>query len=262
MRIRYFLACCTAALAATTAHAQQAPDALAPDSLATLSSPAHYQVSSALDSLGQCTEVLSWGTSEALVRVFYPTGQLRSYVPFANLALGVRHGLSSSWFANGQAAALEPFEEGNRHGEVVCYDEDGRLRRRASFRAGTELFGTSYDAAGQPLPYLPYEQPPLYPGGVAQLSKEIHQRLRWPRQTSPLLLTNIVVKVSVLITTDGRLSEPQVDVPSREPALDRAVLQAVQQLSRSWQPGRLNGEVAAFRYRLPIEFRAQDWRRP
>lgn len=257
MRILYSLAGLAAGLAGFAAQAQQAPD-----SLMTQPAPAHYQVSSALDSLGQCTEVLSWGTPAALVRVFYPTGQLRSYVPFTNLALGLRHGLSSSWFANGQAASLEPFEEGHRHGEVVCYDEKGRLRRRASFRAGTELYGASYDAAGQPLPYFPFEQPPLYPGGMAQLSKEIHQRLRWPRQASPLLLTSIVVKVSVLINTDGQLSAPQVDVPSREPALDQAVLQAVQQLSRAWQPGRLNGELAAFRYRLPIEFRARDWRRP
>jgi TonB family protein len=258
MRIHYSLAFLAAGLAGSAAHAQQAPD-----SLVTLAAPAHYQVRSALDSLGQCTEVLSWGTPEALVRVFYPTGQLRSYVPFANLALGQRHGLSSSWFANGQAASLEPFEEGHRHGEVVCYDEDGRLRRRANFRAGTELYGASYDAAGQPLPYFPFEQPPLYPGGLAQLSKEIHQRLRWPYEMKYRpLFSDIVVYVSILITTDGRLREPQVDVPSREPALDQAVLQAVQQLSRSWQPGRLNGEVAAFRYRLPIEFRAQDWRRP
>lgn len=261
MRLRYFLALCTAGLAATAAHAQQVPDSLVTDLLVTLPAPAHYQVSSALDSLGECTEVLSWGTSEALVRVFYATGQLRSYAPFANLALGVRHGLSSSWFASGQPAALEPFEEGVRQGEVVCYDEKGHLRHRANFRAGTELYGASYDATGQPLPYTPYEQPPLYPGGLAQLSKEIHQRLRWPRQAGSPLFTNMVVNVSVLINTDGRLSEPQVDVPSREPALDQAVLQALQQLSRPWQPGRLHGEVAAFRYRLPIQFRAQDWRR-
>lgn len=261
MRIRYFLALSVAALVATAARAQQAPDSLASDSLVTMPAPVQYRVNSALDSLGQCTEVLSWGTAAALVRVFYPTGQLRSYLPFANLALGLRHGLSSTWFASGQAAALEPFEGGVRQGEVLCYDETGQLRHRATFRAGTELYGASYDAAGQPLPYMPYEQPPLYPGGLAQLSKEIHQRLRWPRQTNPLLPTSIVVKVSVLINTDGRLTAPQVDEPSREPALDQAVLQALLQLSRAWQPGRLNGQVAAFRYRLPIEFRAQDWHR-
>lgn len=256
MRFRHvFAPLAVALLASYAAHSQQASDSLAvaapPDPL--------YRVSSSLDSLGQCTEVLNWGTPAALVRVFYPTGQLRSYVPFANLALGVRHGMVSSWFANGQAATLEPFVEGRRHGELVCYYENGRLRRQANFQAGTELHSACYDAAGRPQPYFPYEQPPLYPGGLAQLTKEINQRLRWPREVGRLpYFVAIQVKVSVLIDENGAVREPRVDEPSCAPALDQAVLRALLQLSRPWQPGRLDGHFAAFRYRLPIDFTTRD----
>ncbi|MGI4835026.1 MAG: TonB family protein [Janthinobacterium lividum] len=226
------------------------------DTLSTAALPSALRVTSAIDSAGACTEVLSWGTAAALVRTFHPTGQLHQYLPFAQLALGVRHGTSSAWYATGQAECLEPYEHGQREGTLLLFYEDGQLKRQARYQAGREQSSRCYDAQGQPVPYFPYEQAPLYPGGLARLNQEINQRLRrTPALSRVVVAAPIILSVSFLVNTDGRLSELRLDVPTHWPALDQAVLRAVQQLSRPWQPGRRDGQPFTFRYRLPVEFR-------
>jgi len=245
-------------LLASGARAQALADTLLP-----ASPPNPLRVTSAVDSAGECTEVLTWGTPAGLVRTFHPTGQLHEYLPFAHLALGQRHGISSAWYASGQAERLEPYVQGQREGELLLFYEDGQLKRRARYQAGLEQSSRCYDAQGQPVPYFPYEQPPLYPGGMARLNQEINQHLRRVHELSQLYLpAPIRLSVSFLVNADGHLSEPRLEVPSRLPALDQAVLRAVQQLSRAWQPGRRDGQLIAFRYRLPIEFKSAAAFRP
>ncbi|NML64167.1 TonB family protein [Hymenobacter sp. RP-2-7] len=252
MRNCYFLLLGASYLLAGGARAQAPADTLGAAAL-----PSALRVTSAVDSTGECTEVLSWGTAAALVRTFYPTGQLHEYLPFAQLALGVRHGISSTWYATGQAERLEPYERGRREGELLLFYENGQLKRQARYQAGLEQSSRCYDGQGQPVPYFPYEQAPLYPGGLARLNQEINQRLRRTPALSRLFMPEpIVLSVTFLVNTDGRLSEPRVEVPSRWPVLDQAVLRAVQQLSRAWQPGRRDGQLTTFRYRLPIEFKS------
>jgi protein TonB len=178
-------------------------------------------------------------------------------VPFAQLAYGLRHGISSSWYASGQAERIEPYNRDQLEGELLVFFPSGQLRRQAQYQAGRELSCRCYDPQGQVLPYLPYEQPPLYPGGIARLNQEINKRLR---RVPELMRTSsffpLRLSISFLVLPDGRLSEPQLEVPSHVPALDRAVLAAVQGLSRPWQPGRREGQAVTFRYRLPFEYRS------
>jgi hypothetical protein len=139
------------------------------------------QVSSQTDSVGTCTEVLRWGERSGLVRAFYPSGRLKEYVPYSDLASGVQHGVASSWFDNGQLGAQQPYYQGQRTGTLALYYESGILKRTTEYVAGNEMLGRCFDEAGQPVAYFPYEQLPLYPGGQAQLTKEITKALRLPR---------------------------------------------------------------------------------
>jgi len=50
------------------------------------------RVSSSTDSVGTCTEEMRWGELSGLVRVYYPSGRLKEYVPYADLEQGYRWG--------------------------------------------------------------------------------------------------------------------------------------------------------------------------
>jgi protein TonB len=244
-------------LAARAAQAQ-----LPADSLTSRSDSSQYAVTldkrrvmSATDSTGTCTEVMQWGGPGGLVRVYYPSGHLKEYVPYAELARGYRWGVATRWYDNGQLSAWQTYQDGRRHGQLLLYYESGALKRRTEYVAGNELPGNCYDADGQAIAYFPYEQLPLYPGGHTQLTKEINKTLRVPRQQLPLYYgQHCLVDVAIQVAEDGSIQAPRVVVSSRVPALDQAVLDAVAKLSKRFNPGKRDGRLVRFEYHLPVEF--------
>ena len=176
-------------LAARGAQAQ-----LPADSAAAALDSSHYQVAlnprrvlSYTDSAGTCTEELRWGEASGLVRVYFPSGRLKEYTPYADLARGCRHGVATTWYANGQLGAWQAYQNGERRGPLLLYYESGSLKRCTEYVNGNELPGSCSAADGQAVAYFPYEQLPLYPGGHTQLAREINKALRlppWPRLSS------------------------------------------------------------------------------
>jgi len=214
------------------------------------------RVASQTDSAGTCTEVLRWGEPSALVRVFYASGHLKEYVPYADLATGIQHGVASSWFATGQLGAQQPFYQGQRTGTLALYYESGILKRTTEYVAGTEMLGRCFDAAGQPVAYFSYEQLPLYPGGPARLSYEILKALRLPRcLPAAVLFEPCVVDIVFQVAEDGSIEVPQVARSSRRPELDAAVLAALARLTRRFTPARRAGHLVRCNYHLPVEFK-------
>lgn len=246
-------------LAARAAQAQ-----LPAGSLASGSDSSRYEtaldmrrVVSYTDSTGACTEQLQWGDPGGLVRVYYPSGHLREYVPYADLARGYRRGVATSWYDNGQPGTWQAYQDGQRHGQLLLYYESGRLKRRTEYVAGNELPGNCYDAAGQAIAYFPYEQLPLYPGGHTQLTKEINKTLRLPRQLPVFYYGQPrLVDVAIQVAEDGSIQNPRVAVSSRVPALDQAVLDAVARLGKRFNPGQRDGVLVRCVYHLPVEFAA------
>lgn len=221
------------------------------------------RVISQTDSAGTCTEVLGWGGPDGLVRVFYPSGHLQEYVPYADLATGVRHGVVSSWLANGQLKAQQAYYQGQRTGQLVLYYDSGILKRTTEYVAGTEMLGRCFDAAGQPVAYFPYEQLPLYPGGPAQLSHEINKALRVPRRLlEAAYYVPRVVDIVFQVTEDGSIEAPRVARSSLIPELDQAVLVAFAKLTRRFTPARRDGRLVRCDYHLPVEFKAPMAYRP
>ena len=212
-------------------------------------------VSSQVDSVGGCTEVLRWGSAEGLLRVFYPSGRLKEYVPYADMATGYIHGLVTTWYESGQLRTSEHFLRGKRDGTLGLYYENGQLKRQTQYVAGSELPGRCFDTAGLAVPYFSYEQLPLYPGGQAQLTKEVTKALRWPRDVPPVPgMVGRSVGISFWVGEDGRIKNPRVAVSSQVPAIDQAVLAAIRKLARRFTPARLDGVVVLSRYYLPVQF--------
>ena len=242
-------------LSFSTARAQEQGLAAAPpaDSVWYDAGAAQRHVSSQVDSAGTCAEMLSWGDATGLVRIFYPSGHLKEYVPYGDYVTGRRHGLTTTWFENGQLHTRQVFENGQRTGTLSVYYETGALKRQVDYVAGVEQLGACYDPEGRPLAYYPYEQLPLYPGGPAQLTKEITKALRLPHLL-PLdaYLGPLQMEVLLQIAEDGSIQTPRVARPSRLTAFDQAVLTAIARLSRRFTPGRRDGQRVACAYYLPI----------
>lgn len=246
------------------AHGQTATDTLGLARLPQAAEETGRRVASQTDSTGSCTETLSWGGSDGLVRTYYPSGRLKEYVPYADLRIGHLHGLVTTWYENGQLASSQPFLRGQRDGALVLYYENGQLKRQTNYTAGAELPGRCFDEAGVSLPYSPYEQLPLYPGGQTQLAKEINKALRWPRDVPPIPgQLQRTVCVSFWVDEYGRIQQPQVAVSSQLPSLDRAVLATVSKLARRFVPARRDGRVVQSKYYLPVQFTGVTYyRRP
>ena len=211
-------------------------------------------VSSQTDSTGACTEVLHWAESAALVRVFYPSGHLKEYVPYGDVDRGSKHGLATTWYDSGQLQSRQIFWQGQRADTLYVYYETGALKRKSSYLAGNEQIGRCYDPSGLPVAYFPYEQLPLYPGGAAQLTKEITKALRLPRQVQgSVFLEPLRVDVMLQIGEDGSIQRPQVARSSGLAVFDQAVLTAVAKLTRRFSPGRREERLVSCAYYLPVQ---------
>lgn len=207
------------------------------------------------DSTGLCGETLRWEGAGGLARIYYPSGRLKEYVPYADLGTGQVHGLVTTWYETGQLESRQPFLQGKRTGKLELYHANGQLKRLTEYVDGAELPGQCFDAAGRPVPYFLYEQLALYPGGQPQLAKEITKLLRWSRDVPPIMWQlQRMVGISFLVDTDGRIRNPKVVVSSDLPSLDRAVLTTVAKLTRRFTPARRDGLVVQSNYYLPIQF--------
>jgi protein TonB len=256
MRYLYVIISGLSAWASHPAQGQATTAALPPDSGQYELAADSRRVASQTDSAGTCTEVLRWGAPGGLVRVFYPSGRLKEYVPYADLAVGIQHGVASSWFASGQLAAQQSYYQGQRSGPLLLYYESGILKRATEYVAGNEMLGRCFDEAGQPIAYFPYEQLPLYPGGPAQLSRELTRALRLPRRLpAAVFFEPRVVDIVFQVAEDGRIEAPRVSGSSRLPELDQAVLAAFAKLARRFTPARRDGRLVRCNYHLPVEFK-------
>jgi protein TonB len=243
-------------LLAQAAYGQTSAETLPADSARYQLATDGRRVNSVIDSLGRCTEALYLEEERGLVREFYPSGRLRAYVPYASLANGVRHGLATTWYENGQLITQEVYLANKREGAMLLFYETGQLKRATQYVAGNELPGSCFGPQGEPVAYFPYEQLPLYPGGYGQLTKEITSALRVPRHVETLAFyTAASVDVSFWVKEDGSIQDPQVTASSHVPALDQAALAAVNKLAKRFYPGKLDGQVVPYRYHLPIQFR-------
>lgn len=239
------------------AQAQVATEPPPPDSGQYQLTVDSRRVTSRTDSAGICTEVLRWGEPSGLVRVYYPSGRLKEYVPYVDLAAEIQHGMASGWFDNGQLGVQQPYYRGQRTGTLASYYESGVLKRTTEYVAGNEMLGRCFDATGQPVAYFPYEQLPLYPGGPAQLSRELLQALRLPRRLPAVLfLVPRLVDVAFEVAEDGRIQAPRVAHSSLLPELDQAVLAAFGKLTRRFTPARRDGRLVRCNYHLPVEFKS------
>ncbi|MEJ7661627.1 MAG: energy transducer TonB [Hymenobacter sp.] len=155
----------------------------------------------------------------------------------------------TTWYDLSQLHARQTFQRGQRKGDLLVYYPNGRLKRSTQYVAGNELPGSCFDPAGQPVPFFPYEQLPLYPGGEAQLTKELIKAVCLPCLT---FKPGSYVLIGFQVLEDWLMEAPRVAASSQVPVLDQAVLTAVGRLSWRLIPARREGQLVPGRYQLPV----------
>lgn len=163
----------------------------------------------------------------------------------------------------------EDFVMGKRHGDLLTYYPDGTLKRREQYVHGRGSVGSCYAPDGSPVPYFGYEQLPLYPGGEAELVKEIARGVRLNPVEAAEMRRDIAqvmnmrhkdwkreVLVELIVAEDGRLADARV-ISSGSPYLSAATLRSVAQLKRQFMPARRDGQVVKCNFIVPVYFKLE-----
>ncbi|OGX90942.1 hypothetical protein BEN49_21565 [Hymenobacter coccineus] len=232
------------------------------------------------DSAAYRVETLRPDSSRAVVRRYYATGALQAYTPYLDLGRGVVHGTRTTWYEDGGLCTKEEYLGGRRQGELLAYYPDGTLKRRDRFAADQNMLGACYGPDGRPVPYFPYEQPPLYPGGALVLYHDVTRQVRptatemhrfaplgalgWgnaaaqPGGAVPAVPGKArwpvgEIDVVFTITEQGEVADPYV-AHSSAPWLNEKVLAAVRGLTKRFRPGQRDGQTVRATCRVPVVF--------
>ena len=218
------------------------------------------------DSTSYCAEVVYRDSVSGVLRLYYASGNLKQYTPYANVARRIVHGTVSNWYENGSMRTKDDYVRGVRQGELLTYYPDGTPKRRDTYVNGTAQMGSCYDPDGQPAPYFSYEQLPLYPGGEAELTKELQRGLRLTGnelsamrrdsyRAQVLLQQNWQreVQVQLAVALDGRVTGARV-VHSTAGFLNAAALRAVGTLTRHFVPARRDGQAVLSYLTVPLYY--------
>lgn len=225
---------------------------------------ADFQPSTADDTTAFCAETTFRDSLSGITRVYYPSGYLKQFIPYANVPRRLLHGTLSTWYEDGRMHTKEEYLNGQRNGELLTYYPDGMPRRRERYVNGKCGVGSCYAPDGQSVPYFIYEQLPLYPGGAEQLTKELARAVRLnsqevdamrreSRRTLSMIQQNWQreVDVELAVSPDGRITGARV-VQSTAGFLNSAALRAVAKLKRQFIPGRRDGQVMASYLTVPV----------
>jgi protein TonB len=249
----------------TSPLASHAQRATTPNPVSSFFTPG-FQASTSADTTALCAETIYRDSLSGVTRMYYPSGHLKQYIPFAHVARGIRHGCVTTWYEDGQLCTKEDYMRGQRNGELLTYYPDGTLKRRERYEEGRCGVGTCYDSNGYPIQYFSYEQLPLYPGGAEQLMKELTRAVRLNAQETEAMrresrgmqynvktVWKRQVDVELTVTADGRVANARV-VHSNAGFLNNAALRAAATLKRQFVPGRRDGQVLMSFLTVPLYY--------
>ncbi|WP_426059251.1 TonB family protein [Hymenobacter sp. B1770] len=252
---------CSLCLAWPLASQAQAPQVPAPVSTFFTK---NYKLTTAEDSTAYCVETTFRDSVAGVSRVYYPSGQLKQYVPYSNVARGTVFGTLTTWYEDGTMRSKEDYVGGQRHGDLLTYYPDGSLKRREQYESGRGGVGVCYAPNGSLVPYFVYEQLPLYPGGQERLIHELstgillnaNETLAMRRESAKAMQMatrswKLEVLVELQVGEDGRVTGAEV-VKSSSHFLNNAALRAAAKLKRQFVPARLDGQVVKSNLVVPI----------
>jgi TonB family protein len=162
----------------------------------------------------------------------------------------VKDGPATYYFRSGAQSATGQFANGKRDGVWQYWNEDGTLRQKITWRAGSKVLPHrtyTIRANDGAVPQL-VEQMPTFPGPLSVV-QYLGATTRRPAQVPP---GGGTVYVQFVVGAQGNITSTHI-VKGFDPACDAEALRAVAALPR-WQPGRHNGKPVAVGFTVPLVF--------
>ncbi|WP_210427992.1 hypothetical protein [Hymenobacter artigasi] len=186
-----------------------------------------------------------------IMREYYSSGKLWRVIPFANVRLGIRHGVVLSYDEAGKLYRREDFLSGQRQGELQLFDATGALSRTIVYAHDKKVSQQCFTAAGLPRECQPDKQLPQYPRGTAGLIAAIEQAAVLP--TEEVLRHGFgTVVIKLLVDAEATIIGTTV-VRAPTARMGQAVLEAVKAIKPFVAAGMVDQEPVSVLYYLPIK---------
>lgn len=143
-------------------------------------------------------------------------------------------------------------------GDVPTVQSDPAVQHDASYPADS---GTSdYSAAiaddnKKKEVFTAVEEQAEFPGGLNELMKWLSDNVKYPENAFKNGVQGRVI-VKFIIEKDGKIGDASI-LKGIDPQLDNEALRVVKEMP-AWQPAKVNGEVVASYFNLPVTFRIKD----
>jgi len=202
----------------------------------------------------------------------------------------IYHGRMKRYFDNGKVSEEGNYKDGANDGEVTFYyRETGKPRERVEYadkktlykqifsEDGQELlvngrgvitdkddkgetiytllknyeYASCYKLNGKDTVFLILLQQAEYPGGLAQLSRDIGSKIKYPKSAREAGIEGTVY-VQFIINKTGEMEDVEV-IRGIGAECDAEAIRVVSQL-KTWKPAIERGKVVKSRYQLPLRF--------
>lgn len=104
---------------------------------------------------------------------------------------------------------------------------------------------------GDVIDFVAMQNPPTYPGGVAEFYKFLGKNIKYPTLAAEANLQGSVF-VSFIVSQDGSIRDIKVDKKLGMGTDEEAI--RVLKLSKKWNPGIVDGKPVNVKYKMPIKF--------
>lgn len=138
--------------------------------------------------------------------------------------------------------------------ELRSYYPDGKLKRIETYQEGRLLSGKCFQRDSTEMPFVPFEQMPMFPGGERALMQYLTSNIIYPKKARKNNIQGNVV-LSFVVEKSGKISKIEVLRGVGGGCTEEAV-RVIEQMP-PWEPGKTDGVPVKVRFTLPIRFRLE-----
>jgi TonB family protein len=186
-----------------------------------------------------------------LFQEWYEDGRIKTNQNFSE---GLLDGPLKTWRKDGTLQLDVHYTKGEKHGFFMSYYANGQIARKELYDNGQFIEGQCYTQEANPTEYFPYVALPIYKGGPAALSKYIDSELNYPKKAEK---EGREATILIIFTVDenGHILDPRV-VHGDAAYFNEEALRIVNSFP-DWIPGKIDGIPAPLQVTVQIDFRPE-----
>ena len=183
---------------------------------------------------------------------YYISGKVMSETSYSNYTERTIDGKGKTYFQNGQLKEDIDYKDGQFHGTLLTFWDNGILKRKDLFENGKLVSGTCNDSDGKEIEHFDYHVAAKFPGGLSALYRHLAREIQYPEKS---LMDEIQGRVMLkfIVNKDGSISGVEVLSGVNE-EIDNEAIRVVKRLPK-WEAAMRDGEPVRAYYNLPLSFR-------